>query len=78
VQAFLCVSTQWRMSSAGGGGVAGMGGGAVLPIRPLWIGLDYAAVRVALEAEGIAITTELWRGLRIMEDEACATLNRDE
>ncbi len=67
VQAFLAVCTQWRTTPAGGG---------FAPMMPIWIGLDYSAVRVALEAEGIAITTELWRGLRVMEDEATDALNK--
>lgn len=69
VRAFLTVCTQWRTVSAGGG---------MAPMMPLWIGLDYAAARVGLDAEGIAITPELWRGLRVMEDEARNELNRTE
>ncbi|MFH0299825.1 DUF1799 domain-containing protein [Bradyrhizobium sp. 31Argb] len=67
VQAFLAVCTQWRTAPAGGG---------FAPMMPIWIGLDYSAVRVGLEAEGIAITPELWRGLRVMEDEATDALNK--
>jgi hypothetical protein len=66
VQAFLAVSLQWRVASLGGGWA---------PMVPMWIGLDYAAVRVGLDAEGIAVTPELWRGLRVMEAEACEALN---
>ncbi len=67
VQAFLAVDTQWRTVPAGGG---------FAPMMPIWVGLDYSAVRVGLEAEGIAITPELWRGLRVMEDEASHELNK--
>lgn len=66
VLAFLAVATQWR--------VVGLGGGFE-PSRIRFVGLDYAAVRVALDAEAIAVTPELWRGLRVMEDAACAALN---
>lgn len=76
-QAFFAVSLQWRVVSRGGGGFAGMFGGMVEPMRPFFIGLDYGAVRAGLDAEGIAVTPELWRGLRAMEDEACSVLNED-
>jgi hypothetical protein len=75
VQAFLAVSLQWRVVSIGGGGAAGMGGAALAPMVPMFIGLDYSAVRAGLEAEGMVITPDLWRGLRIMETAACAALN---
>ncbi|MGW1423663.1 DUF1799 domain-containing protein [Bradyrhizobium manausense] len=75
VDAFMAVCRQWRTVSAGGGGVISPMGGAVAPSRPLFIGLDYAAVRAGLEAEAIEVTPELWRGLRVMEDAACAALN---
>lgn len=77
VIAFLEVATQWRMAARGGGGLSSGFGGVIAPIRPIWIGLDYAAVRVALDIEGIEITRELWWGLRIMEDAASALLNKD-
>ena len=69
VQAFLSVSTQWRMGTVGGG---------MVPAMPLFIGLDYAAVRVALDALEIPVTPELWRGLRVMEIEAATALNERE
>jgi hypothetical protein len=75
VEAFIAVSTQWRAVTIGGGGFAGMGGAAIAPARPMWIGLDYAAVRVSLDALGIAVTPDLWRGLQVMEYAACAALN---
>lgn len=66
VAAFLAVSTQWR--------VVAIGGGFSAPAL-IYIGLDYAAVRVALDAEAIPVTPVLWRGLRVMESAACAALN---
>lgn len=77
VEAFLAVSLQWRVVARGGGGFISPAGGAILPIVPLFIGLDYAAVRVGLESEGITITPELWRGLRAMESAAANALNED-
>lgn len=78
VEAFLAVSGQWRVTSRGGGGTfAPMAGGIILPIVPVFIGLDYAAVRVGLDAEGIAVTPELWRGVRAMEQAAVKALNED-
>jgi len=72
VYAFATVGSQWRVVAIGGGG----GGFApALPSRPFFIGLDYSAVKIALDAEQIVITKELWIGLRIMEAEACAALN---
>lgn len=72
VLAFLAVSSQWRVTSIGGGG----GGFApVIPARPLFIGLDYSAAKVGLEAEGFVITPDLWRSLRCIEAEACAAIN---
>jgi hypothetical protein len=63
VEAFLAASTQWR--------VAGTFGGLV------FLGLDYAGARAGIEAAGIEITPELWAGLRVMEQAACAALNED-
>jgi hypothetical protein len=77
VEAFLAVSLQWRVSAHGGGGMVSPAGGAIMPIVPLFIGLDYAAVRAGLDAEGIVVTPELWRGLRTMEAAAAAALNED-
>ncbi len=61
VHAFLIAATQWRVA----GTMTGLH----------FIGLDYAAVRVALDAEGVAVTPALWRGLRTMEAAAIAGLN---
>ncbi len=41
------------------------------------VGLDYAGVKCGLDAAGIALTPELFFGLRIMEDEARAVLNEE-
>ncbi|ACF01849.1 hypothetical protein Rpal_3347 [Rhodopseudomonas palustris TIE-1] len=75
VRAFLAVASQWRTTAIGGGGFATMGGGAAAPLRLVYVSLDYTAVRAGLDAEQIAITPALWRGLRIMEAAACAALN---
>lgn len=47
-----------------------------MPERGLvFLGLDYAGARIGIEAAGIAITPELWAGLRIMERAAARALN---
>jgi hypothetical protein len=66
VQAFLCVASQWRVVPIGGG---------LAPALPVYLGLDYTAARAGLELAGIAITPEIWRGLQVMEAEACNALN---
>jgi hypothetical protein len=66
VQAFLTVTTQWRVAAIGGG---------LVPGRLIVMGFDYAGVCAGLHAAGIAATPELWRGLRIMEEAAAAALN---
>lgn len=66
VTAFYAVTSQWRVVSMSGG---------FAPGRLVTIGLDYAGVRAGLDAEQIAVTPDLWRDLRIMEDAACAALN---
>jgi hypothetical protein len=75
VEAFFAVATQWRVAPIGGGGFAGMGGAAIAPAHPMFIGLDYSAARVCLDALAIVVTPERWRGLQIMEFAACAALN---
>ncbi|WP_257195879.1 MULTISPECIES: DUF1799 domain-containing protein [unclassified Bradyrhizobium] len=75
VEAFLAVATQWRVVACSPGGALGPGGGAIGPSVPIYLALDYAAVRAGLDAEGIAVTPELWRGLRVMEQAAAAALN---
>lgn len=69
VEAFLAVSSQWRVVSIGGG---------MAPAMPVYIGLDYAAARAGLDAAGITVTPELWSGVRVMEAAACSALNEDK
>lgn len=66
LEAFLAVSTQWRLAPYGGG---------MSPTMIYWAGLDYSAVRAGLDAAGIAVTRELWTGLRLMEAAARKVLN---
>lgn len=66
VTAFAVVCTQWRIIAMGGG---------FEPSRLVCLGLDYTAARAGLDAAGIAVTPALWRGLRIMEDEATRARN---
>jgi hypothetical protein len=61
VEAFLACQTQWRV-------LAGFK-------QVLFIGLDYAGARAALDALAIAITPDLWRDLQIMEAAAAHALN---
>lgn len=75
VEAFLAVATQWRVLACSVGGAIGPAGGALAPTVPVYISLDYAAVRAGLDAENIAVTPQLWRGLRVMESAAAAALN---
>jgi len=75
VEAFLAVATQWRVLACSPGGAIGPAGGAIGPTVPVYIALDYAAVRAGLDAENIEVTPELWRGLRVMESSAAAALN---
>jgi hypothetical protein len=63
LDAFLAVSTQWRV-------VPGVMGGAAY-----YAGLDYAGVAAGLAGAGIAATPELWAGLRTMEAAARDALN---
>lgn len=73
VEAFLSVASQWRVAplSSGASSIAG----GFTNSRLIFVGLDYSAVKIALDAEGIAITRELWAGLRTMEFAAIAALN---
>ncbi|UFZ05454.1 DUF1799 domain-containing protein [Bradyrhizobium ontarionense] len=77
VRAFLAVASQWRIVPRSAGGMITPMGGTIAPTVPVVIGLDYAGVRAGLDAEGFAITPELWRGLRTMEAAACAAFNED-
>jgi hypothetical protein len=62
VHAFVTVASQWRVVATPLGEL-------------LYLGLDYAGVSAGLAAESIAVTPELWRGLRIMEAAARDALN---
>ncbi len=64
VAAFNAIGTQWRTASIGMGGM-------------VWIGLDYAGVRAALDALQIPVTPWLWKGLMTMEQAAKAVLNAE-
>lgn len=66
VEAFLFVSTQWRVVPRGGG---------MVPMQTYWIGLDYAAAAAGFAGAGIAATPDIWRGLRVMEAAARNALN---
>ena len=61
VAAFLAVATQWRMVAGDAGSTA--------------IGLDYAGARAGLDASGIAVTPDLWTGLRLVESGALSAMN---
>lgn len=76
-KAFFAVNGQWRVVTRSAGGYASHWGGMLAPTVPMFLGLDYTAVKFGLEADGIAITPELWRGLRAMEEAACKILNED-
>lgn len=60
LMAFLACETQWRV-------VATMS-------QIIWVGLDYAAVKVLLDVENLA-TTEIFRDIRAMEAAALPVLN---
>jgi hypothetical protein len=65
VRAFEASMTQWRTAPIGAAGT----------VKVVWLGLDYCAAKVAIEALGLALTGELFAGLRVMELEARAALN---
>ena len=60
-EAFLTVTTQWRVSS-------GMAGERVL-------GLDYTAVKAGFDLAGIVCTAPLWADIRVLEAAAVAAMN---
>lgn len=62
VEAFLSVSTQWRLCPRADGSV-------------YWQGLDYAGVAAGLRGAGIRSRPALWNDLRIMEAAARDRLN---
>lgn len=65
VAAFLAGASQWRTAL----GVTERG------LRTLWIGLDYAGVKVALEPRGIVLDAATMAGLQAMEAAARDVLN---
>ena len=62
VEAFLSISTQWR--------VTGMADGKLFAS-----GLDYGAVRTGLKLAGIKITKRLWAQIRMIEIGARRAMN---
>ena len=62
VEAWLAIATQWRTVALADG-------------RVLWLGLDYASVKVGLDAERHALSGQQWAGLRVMERSAGTALN---
>ena len=62
MNAFCAIFSQWRIVALASG-------------RMFYSGLDYAGARAGLEASGIAVTQQLWAGIRIMEIEAKRVLN---
>lgn len=65
VSAFLAVASQWRTILVP----------TEMSVRTVFVGLDYAGARVALDALGIAVDPALWAGLAVMEQAAAAALN---
>lgn len=62
LQAYLAISTQWRM-------VADFNTG------PRAIGLDYAAAEVGLKFAGIEMTPDLWSDVKLIEIGARSAMN---
>lgn len=62
-EAFLCVSTQWRAIARGMEGAV------------YYQGLDYAGVGAGLAGAGVAVSPDIWAGLRVMEAAARNMLN---
>ena len=63
LDAFLAVTTQWR--------VVGSAGGPLVTI-----GLDYQGVKAGLDLAGIAPSPELWADVQMIEAGALSVLNR--
>lgn len=61
VRAFLACATQWR---------------SAVTRRLVWLGLDYSAVKVLLDAEGLG--PEVFEDLRTMETAALPVLNEGD
>ncbi|GLS86683.1 hypothetical protein GCM10010873_16570 [Cypionkella aquatica] len=64
--AWCAVSGQWRTAP-----LSGNWGGKVI-----WIGLDYASARAALDLAGLTVTPEAWADVRAIESGAIEELNR--
>lgn len=62
VQAFLAITTQWRINTFSTG-------------KAYWQGLDYAAAKAGLELANIKLSPREWAGVQSMERAACAVLN---
>lgn len=61
VQAFKCVTSQWRVAASMDG--------------LLYLGFDYAGVRAGLKAAKIKLDPDQWRSLQLMESAALKALN---
>ena len=62
VEAFLAVTTQWRMTGTPDG-------------RLVATGLDYAGARAGLALAGIEVTPETWAEIRLIESGAMEAMN---
>lgn len=65
-EAWCVVSGQWRTVSLSTLGSA----------KLIWLGLDAAAAKAALDLEHLDVTPEVWRQVRIIESGAIEELNR--
>jgi hypothetical protein len=65
IHAFTAISTQWRTAPIGMGAYR-------------YLGLDYTAAKAGLELAGITVTTDQWKGVRVMERAATIELNGGE
>jgi len=65
IHAYAAISTQWRTAPIGMGAYR-------------YLGLDYTAAKAGLELAGITVTTDQWKGVRVMERAATIELNGGE
>lgn len=63
VDAFLAVTTQWRVLATAAGPLG-------------WSGLDYQGVRAGFDLAGITPTPALWADVQLIEAGALTALNR--
>jgi hypothetical protein len=42
----------------------------------IWLGIDYAAARAALDLAGLSVTPEIWNDVRTIEEGATEEMNR--